>query len=95
MYLDPPYLLGARTAKQYKHEMTDQDHIELLELIQQFPGKIMVSGYENDLYNQYLKGWTKESTKGYAEYNNGADRQEVIWMNYEPAVRQIDMFCCT
>lgn len=23
LYLDPPYVLGTRTAKQYKHEMTD------------------------------------------------------------------------
>lgn len=94
LYLDPPYLLGTRTTKQYKHEMTDRDHIELLELIQQFPGKVMISGYENNLYARYLEGWTKESTKGYAEHN-GADRKEVIWMNYEPAVKQIDMFCCT
>lgn len=89
VYLDPPYVLGTRTAKQYRHEMTDQDHKELLELILRFPGKVMISGYDNDLYNRYLEGWSKESTKGYAEYNNGADRKEVIWMNYKPVEHQM------
>jgi len=30
-----------------------------------------------------LKNWSKDSVKGYAECH-GADRREVIWMNYEP-----------
>lgn len=90
LYLDPPYVLGTRTAKQYKHEMTDQDHVELLELILQFPGKVMISGYENDLYNRYLCEWIKKSAKGYAEYY-GANRQEVVWMNYDPP-GQMQMF---
>lgn len=30
MYVDPPYLLGKRAGKQYKHEMTDADHEVLL-----------------------------------------------------------------
>ena len=25
-YLDPPYLLNTRSAKQYQHEMTEEDH---------------------------------------------------------------------
>lgn len=83
IYLDPPYILGTRAAKQYKYEMSDQEHTELLELLLQFPGKVMLSGYENELYNEVLKDWHKESTKGHAEYY-GADRKEVIWMNYEP-----------
>src|SRR5699024_11424461 len=31
IYADPPYLMGTRYGKQYKHEMTDADHGELLE----------------------------------------------------------------
>lgn len=92
IYLDPPYPLGTRTAKQYKHEMTDEDHTELLETILQFPGKVIISGYDNDLYNEALKDWHKDSVKGYAEYH-GADRREVIWMNYElPKDNQLSLF---
>jgi DNA adenine methylase len=90
MYLDPPYTLGTRTGRQYKHEMTDEDHIDLLKLILQFPGKVIISGYENDLYDRYLDEWHKESIKGYAQYH-GADRKEVLWMNYTPIEQQLTL----
>lgn len=88
IYADPPYLLQTRTAKQYKYEMTEQDHIGLLEVLLQHPGPVIISGYQNDLYDEILKGWHKETTKGHAEYY-GADRQEILWMNYEPVGQQM------
>ncbi len=81
MYIDPPYLLGVRTAKQYNHEMTDADHEELLRAILQSRAKVMISGYESEMYNEYLKGWHKEYFVSCAE--QGKPRQEVVWMNYE------------
>lgn len=81
MYIDPPYLLDVRRAKQYKHEMTDADHKELLEVLRKSKAKIMISGYESDMYNDYLKDWHKVCLKSCAEYNG--TRLEVIWMNYE------------
>lgn len=42
MYLDPPYLLSTRAAKQYAHEMTDADHEELLQIITQSKAQIML-----------------------------------------------------
>jgi DNA adenine methylase len=92
IYADPPYLLGTRTAKQYKHEMNEQDHIELLETLIQHPGPVVISGYQSEIYDSILHGWHKESTRGMAEYCLGEDRNEVIWMNYEPPVKQISMF---
>ena len=35
MYIDPPYVLSTRAGKQYKHEMTDADHDELLKALLQ------------------------------------------------------------
>lgn len=83
MYLDPPYLLESRTGKrkQYTHEMTDADHEELLKLILQSPAKIMISGYETEMYNDYLRGWEKAVFDSCAQ--GGARRREVIWMNYK------------
>ena len=81
MYIDPPYLLGTRRGKQYRHEMTDADHEELLKATLQSKAKIMISGYELDLYNEYLQGWHKEYFTSCAE--QGKPRQEVVWMNYE------------
>lgn len=81
MYLDPPYLFGTRNRKQYQCEMTDADHEELLRAILQSRAKIMVSGYESEMYNEYLQGWHKEHFASCAE--QGKPRQETVWMNYD------------
>lgn len=91
IYCDPPYILSTRTGKQYKHEMTEQDHLRLLELLIEHPGPVILSGYDNDLYNNTLKGWCKDSIAGSAEYYGGKCRTEVTWMNYEPQAKQISM----
>lgn len=79
-YWDPPYLLGTRSKKQYKYEMSDADHEELLKTALKCKAKIMISGYESEMYNDYLKGWEKRYFKSCAEH--GGSRQEVVWMNY-------------
>lgn len=81
MYLDPPYMLDTRRGRQYKHEMTDAEHEELLKIILHSKAKIMISGYENDMYNEYLSGWRKRQFPSCAEY--GKPRLESVWMNYE------------
>lgn len=81
MYIDPPYVLGTRTGKQYKHEMSDADHEELLKLLLQSRAKIMLSGYESELYNNYLIGWEKKQFFSCAEH--GKPRIETVWMNYK------------
>ena len=84
-YWDPPYLLGTRTGKQYKHEMSDVDHEELLKTALKCKAKIMISGYESELYNNYLKEWEKRYFKSCAEH--GGSRQEVVWMNYRQDIQ--------
>ncbi len=50
-FLDPPYVTGTRRAKDvYQHEMTDEDHEELIELLLGIKGKAMLSGYANPIY---------------------------------------------
>lgn len=88
MYLDPPYLLGTRHGKQYKHEMSDEEHEELLEDVLQSKAKIMISGYDSEMYNEYLKNWNRIELKSCAEH--GKQRLEVVWMNYEP-VQQMQL----
>lgn len=83
IYCDPPYLLDTRASKQYKHEMSEQDHVELLELLLQHKGPVMISGYESDLYNEILKEWHKNHIQSNAEHCNGGNRTETIWMNYD------------
>lgn len=89
MYLDPPYLLQTRNGKQYRHEMSDQDHIEMLEAAVKSKAKIMISGYDSDLYNDYLSSWTKFQFNSCAE--QGKSRIETVWCNYE-TYNQMSMF---
>jgi DNA adenine methylase len=80
IYADPPYVLSTRSRKQYRHEMSDQDHVELLGTLLLHTGPVMLSGYDNAIYNKYLQGWRKISTPARAE--NSLPRTEVLWMNY-------------
>lgn len=82
IYLDPPYLLSTRKGNMYHHEMTDEQHLQLLREIVNHPAKIMISGYESDMYNSVLKNWHKETKNTLAE--SSQKRTEVLWMNYLP-----------
>lgn len=81
IYADPPYLLNTRGGKQYRHEMTEQDHVELLAALLQHKGPVILSGYPSELYDRELKGWSRVTHKA---YNQNADpRTEVLWCNFE------------
>ena len=88
MYLDPPYVLSTRSVhKQYRHEMTDQDHIELLEAVASSKAKGMISGYDCELYDFYLGNWNKVQIAARAQDNKR--RIETLWMNYNLEAEQI------
>ena len=90
IYCDPPYLRSTRhMKKQYRHEMTDEDHVELLEALKAHKGPAIISGYDSDLYNRELKGWYKDGRTSFTQ--NASRRKEIIWMNFEP-VGQMDIF---
>lgn len=88
MYIDPPYLWKTRKGKQYKHEMSDEDHIELLTTLKNSKAKIMISGYDSELYNELLHNWNKEYLMSNAEH--GKPREEVVWMNYKRQLTLLD-----
>lgn len=80
IYADPPYMFETRRDKrQYKHEMPDADHIDLLEVLDKHPGPVLLSGYACPLYDDRLKHWERRTAKALAE--GGRERQEVLWIN--------------
>lgn len=81
IYCDPPYLLRTRKGKQYNIEMSDKEHEELLQLLLESKSKVIISGYESDLYNDALKNWRKKTT--YSLTQSLRKAKEVIWMNYD------------
>ncbi len=83
IYADPPYLGETRNQKRiYRNEMMDeQTHVRLLEALLNHRGPVVLSGYDNALYNSLLSGWHRAERKGRA--HNAAARTEVLWMNFE------------
>lgn len=82
IYADPPYMLGTRHGKQYRHEMSDDDHEELLDALLAHPGPVLLSGYDSGLYNDELQRWHKEGRKSRTQA--GIEKEEILWMNFEP-----------
>lgn len=88
MYLDPPYVRSARkSGRLYAYEMDDAGQVELLDLINKSQAKIVLSGYQTDLYDQYLQGW--ESYSAMSQTTSGQMATETIWLNYEPSMEQM------
>ena len=87
IYCDPPYMLHTRHGKQYKCEMADNEHKDLLSTLLKHKGPVIVSGYDTDLYNEMLEGWTKMETVSYSQVCT--KKKEIIWMNYKPYAQQI------
>lgn len=81
IYADPPYVLGTRGGKQYAHEMSDGDHVELLEVLKAHKGPVLLSGYDSELYNDALHGWNRERISARAQ--TAEKRTEVLWMNFD------------
>ena len=81
IYADPPYVFGTRHGKQYRHEMEDKDHEELLDVLLDHKGKVLLSGYDSSLYNSRLRGWHREEHRSRSQV--GSVKREILWMNFE------------
>lgn len=82
IYIDPPYLLSTRKQRYYNIEMTeDKQHIELLNILKKHLGPVIISGYDNELYQDILKDWNRLYIETNAE--QGKKRTEVLWFNYQ------------
>jgi DNA adenine methylase len=88
-YCDPTYLHETRaTNDDYAHEMSAEDHRELLETLAGIEGKFLLSGYRSTLYDDFAKanGWRRED---FDLPNNAAAGKkkrrmiECVWMNYQ------------
>lgn len=91
VYCDPPYVLGTRHGKQYRYEMEDKEQNDLLDAALVHKGPVLLSGYDNELYNSRLKGWHREETTCYSQACS--KKREILWMNFEPARQmQIEEF---
>ena len=81
-YLDPPYIQSTRRSNQkYMIEMSDEDHERMINLILKSKAKIMLSGYDNEIYNNLVEnGWNRLELKS---PNSCSDATEYVWINYD------------
>jgi len=96
-YCDPPYVTDTRRMGGYAHEMNEQDHKELVELLLGITGKVVVSGYNHDIYNPLVdNGWRQINyktacyatgrTRGTGVLGEGSGRKmqprtEMVWLS--------------
>jgi len=87
-YMDPPYVHSTRVSVDaYRYEMSEREHVELVERLLRMKGIVMLSGYRNEIYEELERnGWkrfdfevvcwsskSKEGKKG--------RRIESVWVN--------------
>lgn len=86
-FVDPPYVLATRVLQggskgYYRHEMTDEQHLELLSTLKDLQGMVVLSGYPSDLYEQELSSWQMHTTSSRMSAGRGTGlRTERIWLN--------------
>jgi len=87
-YVDPPYVHDTRSkgnpycAKhKYRHEMTDDDHAELLVFLRTLRGRVVLSGYPHPIYDDALADWRRIERQALAD--GARARTEVLWLNFD------------
>lgn len=90
-YCDPPYLHETRVSKsEYgEFEMTEADHVLLLEVLSGIQGYFLLSGYRSELYDEYANrnGWTRTEFEIANHAAGGKEKRrmvECLWRNYNP-----------
>ncbi len=90
-YLDPPYVHETRGRKHacfYRHEMSDSDHLRLIGMLRGIAGSVVISGYQNPLYDDNLIGWDRVERISITD--GGSKRVECLWISPN-ARRQISL----
>lgn len=82
IFCDPPYVLSERShGKQYNHELCDDGHRRLLEVVTRIEATsaaVMVCGYDSSIY-RYLGNWRSIDHR---VPTRGGLQDERIWLNY-------------
>jgi DNA adenine methylase len=79
-YLDPPYLPETRDpGADYEHEMTRDEHEQLLAAARDLRGMVAISGYRSALYDEALADWARVERETYAD--GARPRVECLWLS--------------
>lgn len=85
-YCDPPYLQETRSAPDvYRHEMSEDEHTMLLDLLRGIKGRVMLSGYRSELYDSGLASWRRVDFDLPNNAASGGEKRrmtECLWLNW-------------
>ncbi len=94
-YVDPPYVHDTRargnrvSVKSYKHELSDDQHRALAEVLHGLQGAVMLSGYRCPLYDELYADWIRLERNAHAD--GARDRVEVLWLSPNTRANQVRM----
>ena len=86
-YVDPPYVLGTRAVRcqsdrdrAYVHDLDDDGHRALADVLHSVAGTVVLSGYPCPLYDEELYAdWERHERPHLAD--GARPRTEVVWLN--------------
>ncbi len=88
-FIDPPYHPETRARghvtrrgvriKRYNVEMEHGDHVELLNVVRELAGMVILCGYRHPLYDRALLDWVRVDRAAHAD--GARDRTECLWLN--------------
>lgn len=78
-YIDPPYVSETRNKRHaYVFEFSDEQHLQLLLQVKSLNGKVILSGYDTDIYNDTLTGFNCIRKQAFADSRR--ERTECLWI---------------
>lgn len=79
-YVDPPYVTATRgRVGIYRHEMTDDQHRALAQVLRALEGVVVLSGYSSPLYDELYGDWRRVEKRALAD--GARERTEVLWFS--------------
>ncbi len=88
IYCDPPYLHETRAPNSrdvYGIEMTEEQHIELGEVLKACVSKVVISGYPSSLYEDIFRTWRRVAFDIANHAAGGVKKSrkcETLWLNW-------------
>jgi DNA adenine methylase len=87
LYVDPPYLIETRSSMKsgqtyYRHEMSDEEHEKLLQVLKHSQHMVILSGYKSDMYMDILSDWEMVEFNARASrgHKGTVNRTECVWV---------------
>lgn len=95
-YVDPPYVKRTRSGgghTRYAHEMSDQDHRDLADVLRECRGMVLLSGYDSELYRELYPDWQTVSKT--ATTNGNSVATEYLWLSPNASDASLPLFSHT